>query len=327
MGQFEGSGTSLLARLDGARLWSIVTTWISPRRGTERGGTHRTIGIPRSRARDAARGRPESDATVAAGGGMGKRRVGKEARSGRDFWRGAADPSERGRGDTRGDARAGFESHLLISEQRAGRFWTSARARAPPRSGSRGPQPRASGPATGPRSTPHPGASMFASASADEPPARLGSRRRDARRATRRRCHRPRRVTPSIPCERPRSLAWVWYPRRPGGRVRAGKEPHWSRAGIGERMASRSDYRMLVLLPGQTPVPRGDPTKPRQPRAGPDEWTPRPGPRPRSPAADLRPPAARQPTTRRGDDERRKETLGPIRTHSPSEHVATPRPG
>ena len=177
-----------MARFDGARLWSIVATSIAPSRGGERGGTHRTIGISRSRARDAARGRPESDATVAAGGGKGKRRVGEEARSSRDFWRGA-DPSERGEGDTRGDARDWVESHLLISEQRAGRFWTSARARAPPRSGSRGPQPRASGPATGPRSTPHPGASMFASASADEPSARLGSRRRDARRATRRRCH------------------------------------------------------------------------------------------------------------------------------------------
>ena len=207
--------------------------------------------------------------------GWAKRRVGEEARSSRDFWRGA-DPSERGEGDTRGDARDWVESHLLISKQRAGRFWTSARARAPPRSGSRGPQPRASGPATGPRSAPHPGASMFASASADEPSARLGSRRRDARRATRRRCHPPRRVTPSIPCERPRSLAWVWQPRRPGGRVRAGKEAHWSMspAGIGESMASRSDYRVLIIKPsppGQTPVPRGDPAKPRQPRAGRDE--------------------------------------------------------
>ena len=237
-----------MARFDGARLWSIVATSIAPSRGGERGGTHRTIGISRSRAHDAARGRPESDATVAAGGGKGKRRVGEEARSSRDFWRGA-DPSELGEGDTRGDARDWVESHLLISEQRAGRFWTSARARAPPRSGSRGPQPRASGPATGPRSTPHPGASMFASASADEPSARLGSRRRDARRATRRRCHPPRRVTPSIPCERPRSLAWVWQPRRGGrARVRAGKEAHWSMspAGIGESMASRLDYRVLI---------------------------------------------------------------------------------
>ena len=265
-----------MARFDGARLWSIVATSIAPSRGGERGGTHRTIGISRSRAHDAARGRPESDATVAAGGGKGKRRVGEEARSSRDFWRGA-DPSERGEGDTRGDARDWVESHLLISEQRAGRFWTSARARAPPRSGSRGPQPRASGPATGPRSTPHPGASMFASASADEPSARLGSRRRDARRATRRRCHPPRRVTPSIPCERPRSLAWVWQPRRPGrARVRAGKDAHWSMspAGIGESMASRLDYRVLIIKPsppGQTPVPRGDPAKPRQPRAGSDE--------------------------------------------------------
>ena len=264
-----------MARFDGARLWSIVATSIAPSRGGERGGTHRTIGISRSRAHDAARGRPESDATVAAGGGKGKRRVGEEARSSRDFWRGA-DPSERGEGDTRGDARDWVESHLLISEQRAGRFWTSARARAPPRSGSRGPQPRASGPATGPRSTPHPGASMFASASADEPSARLGSRRRDARRATRRRCHPPRRVTPSIPCERPRSLAWVWQPRRPGGRVRAGKEAHWSMspAGIGESMASRLDYRVLIIKPslaGTDARPAGRSRQTPSTARGPDE--------------------------------------------------------
>ena len=292
-----------MARFDGARLWSIVATWIAPSRGAARGGTHRTIGIPRSRARDAARGRPESDATVAAGGGMGKRRVGKEARSGRDFWRGAADPSERGRGDTRGDARAGFESHLLISEQRAGRFWTSARARAPPRSGSRGPQPRASGPATGPRSAPHPGASMFASASADEPSARLGSRRRDARRATRRRCHPPRRVTPSIPCERPRSLAWVWQPRRPvGGLASSGgkRSPlvdvaRWYRRENVESL----DYRVLIITAGTYVSPSRGAIQPNPVnRARARTRRTRPRPRSRSPAADLRPPAARQPTTR-----------------------------
>ena len=291
-----------MARFDGARLWSIVATSIAPSRGGERGGTHRTIGISRSRAHDAARGRPESDATVAAGGGKGKRRVGEEARSSRDFWRGA-DPSERGEGDTRGDARDWVESHLLISEQRAGRFWTSARARAPPRSGSRGPQPRASGPATGPRSTPHPGASMFASASADEPSARLGSRRRDARRATRRRCHPPRRVTPSIPCERPRSLAWVWQPRRPGaGEFGREKTP----IGRCHPLVSASLWRVVWTIGCSLLNPH---RRDRRPSRGAIPPNPvnrarartrrtRPRPRPRSPAADLRPPAARQPTSR-----------------------------
>ena len=293
-----------MARFDGARLWSIVATSIAPSRGGERGGTHRTIGTSRSRAHDAARGRPESDATVAAGGGKGKRRVGEEARSSRDFWRGA-DPSERGEGDTRGDARDWVESHLLISEQRAGRFWTSARARAPPRSGSRGPQPRASGPATGPRSTPHPGASMFASASADEPSARLGSRRRDARRATRRRCHPPRRVTPSIPCERPRSLAWVWQPRRPGGRASSGgKRP--VPIGRCHPLVSASLWRVVwtigcsLLNPScrdRRPSRGAIPPNPVN-RARARTRRTRPRPRPRSPAADLRPPAARQPTSR-----------------------------
>ena len=174
--------------------------------------------------------------------GWAKRRVGEVARSSRDFWRGA-DRSARGEGDTRGDARDWVESHLLISEQRAGRFWTSARARAPPCSGSRGPQPRASGPATGPRSTPHPGASMFASASADEPSARLGSRRRDARRATRRRCHPPRRVTPSIPCERPRSLAWVTSAARSESGSGA------ARAASSERFVVTLKLRTLRLIP------------------------------------------------------------------------------
>lgn len=234
--------------------------------------------------------------------GWAKRRVGEEARSSRDFWRGA-DRSARGEGDTRGDARDRVESHLLISKQRAGRFWTSARARAPPRSGSRGPQPRASGPATGPRSAPHPGASMFASASADEPSARLGSRRRDARRATRRRCHPPRRVTPSIPCERPRSLAWVWQPRRPvGGLASSGgkRSPlvdvaRWYRRENVESL----DYRVLIITAGTYVSPSRGAIQPNPVnRARARTRRTRPRPRSRSPAADLRPPAARQPTTR-----------------------------
>ena len=240
--------------------------------------------------------------------GWAKRRVGEEARSSRDFWRGA-DPARAARA-TRAETRAIGSSLTSRSPSNAPVDFGPPRALAPhlapglvdPSLAPPGPPP-----ALAPRLTRAPACSR-------RPPPT--SPPRDSARVAA--THVARHVVDAIPRVVLHPRFRVNAPGRSRGcgnlaargraRVRAGKDAHWSMspAGIGESMASRLDYRVPIyinLTAGTDARPAGRSAKPRQPRAGAGRGAlVRARVRARPPRTIARPPRANQPLATRGDD-------------------------